>query len=89
MPARSHPGARHTRVRLKSFNGAAVAPPDQDPAENYWLLIGAEGLVVEPRNQKGRLLIQFDVSVSSLGLQSHNPVPNTLLILASDLDFLE
>jgi acetylornithine/N-succinyldiaminopimelate aminotransferase len=86
MSSRSQSHSKRTKVRLKSFNGTAIGPPEQRPSENYWLLIGEEGVVVEPKNEKSRLLIQFSVPLGSLGLHNHNPVPNTLFILESDLE---
>jgi hypothetical protein len=80
--------ATSTRVRLRSFNGTTQGPPERKPDENYWLLVGMEGVVVEPKNEQNRLLVRFLESISSLGLQSHNPIPNTLLILETDLEFL-
>jgi hypothetical protein len=62
---------------------------DVDPQENYWLLIGKTGRVVAQKNERQRLLIRFDVSICSMGLHCHNPTENTLLILESDLKFLD
>lgn len=78
----------NTRVILKSFNGTSSAPHGCHPEENYWALIGENGTVVEPRNDKGRVLVCFDSSVLQLGLHCHNPVPNSLYILPSDLQVL-
>lgn len=89
MSARSQSKFKGRKVRLKSFNGTASSPPDQHPAENYWLLIGEEGVAIEPKNKDGRLLVQFSVSLGSIGLHNHNPVPNSLLIQESDLVFVD
>ena len=89
MSSCSQNDSKPMKVRLKSFNGATVGPPEQLPSENYWLLIGEEGVVIEAKNENSRLLIQFSVPLGSLGLQNHNPVPNTLFILESDLESLE
>ena len=76
------------RVIMKSFNGTRITPASCDPRENYWLLIGERGTVVEPQNDKGRVLVRFDTSVVRKGLHCHNPTPNSLYILTSDLDIL-
>jgi hypothetical protein len=77
------------RVVLKSFNGSISSPSECRPGENYWLLIGQSGTAIEPKNERSRILVRFDVSVESLGLHCHNPIENTLLILESDLQFVE
>ena len=75
----------HARVILRTFNGASAAPTGCSPGNNFWRLIGEKGTVVEPVNSAGRVLVQWDEPVSRLGLHCHNPVPNSLYILASDL----
>lgn len=74
------------KVRLKSFNGNIQAPKGTIPEENYWALIGHCGEIIEPRNERGRVLVKFDLSVCSLGLACHNPIENSLYILESDLE---
>ncbi len=73
------------KVQLISFNGELSAPDDCDSSENYWSLIGKMGTIVKPKNNRSRVLVQFDESVSDLGLHCHNEMPNSLLILTSDL----
>ena len=76
-------------VELISFNGKLNAPTSVPREDNYWLLIGSTGTVVEeiPKVgiKKDRVLIQFDVSVDQLGLACHNEIPNSLWIKRSDL----
>lgn len=74
------------RVILRSFNGTASAPSDCRPDENYWELIGENGTVVETINDKNRVLVKFDNSVSDRGLCCHNLVANSLYILETDLE---
>ena len=76
------------RIQLTSFNGTTQAPPGCRPQENYWALIGHAGEIVGPRNRHARFLVKFDVQVASLGLECHNEVENSLLILESDLRLL-
>ncbi|QSX35038.1 hypothetical protein JYB87_07410 [Shewanella avicenniae] len=73
------------RVKLITFNGEASPPEDCEPEENYWLLVGEHATVIEPETIYGRALIEFEVLVTSKGLYCHNEIPNTLLILESDL----
>ena len=88
MPPRKPDEVSNARVRVKSFNGTALGPPDLKPSENYWLLIGKEGVVIAPKNDRNCMLVEFSESVTSLGLHCHNPIPNTLFLLESDLVFL-
>lgn len=81
------------RVVLKSFKGAHTSPPETRPEDRYWRLIGYAGTVLSEddaseigRHARGpRVLVQFDESVTALGLACHNPVPNSLWIFVSDL----
>ncbi len=72
-------------VKLITFNGEALSSEDCEPEENYWLLIGELATVLESETIYGRVLVEFDVLVKSKGLYCHNEIPNTLLILESDL----
>jgi hypothetical protein len=74
------------KVKLKIFNGDSEAPQDCSPSENYWLLIGKTGSIVEPENDRSRVLMQFHEQVGDLGLHCHNKIPNSLFILTSDLE---
>lgn len=76
-------------VILRSFNGMSSAPAGCHPDENYWVLLGERGTVVETINARGRVLVQFDRLVSERGLHCHNPAPNSLYILESDLEKIE
>ncbi len=77
-----------SRVRLKSFNGDFSSPEECDSSENYWVIVGSTGTVSSSINSSGRVLVTFDIDVSSLGLYCHNEIPNSLLILRSDLEVL-
>lgn len=76
----------NTRIILKTFNGTAVSPEPVPHGENYWLLVGRAGRIVDERNRNGRALVLFDDPVSSAGLHCHNPLANSLYILESDLE---
>jgi len=77
--------ALNAKVVLKTFNGITASPEECRHGENYWLLIGNTGRVAEQKTQNGRVLVVFDESISEKGLHCHNPVPNGLYILESDL----
>lgn len=78
----------NSRVVLRSFNGATSTPSACRPNENYWLLIGQRGTVIETINANGRVLVQFERMISERGLACHNPVANSLFILETDLEEL-
>jgi hypothetical protein len=81
------------RVTLRSFRGTASAPEETRDADNYWLLIGQSGTVVDTddvskigRHPNGaRMLVTLDQKVAEMGLACHNEVPNALWLFASDL----
>jgi hypothetical protein len=75
-----------TKVRLKTFNNTSTTPEGCDPSEDYWSLIGEAGTIKQSENDRGRVLVQFDISVESKGLHCHNEVKNSLLILTTDLE---
>lgn len=76
----------NTKVTLRRFNGTQLPPSDCAPQDNYWRLIGESGTVITAADARHRVLVQFDVPVNERGLACHNPVPNSLYILASDLE---
>jgi len=78
----------NSKVKLVTFNGMLFSPDKCDPQENYWILIGKTGRVIQPQNTRQRVLIEFDENLTELGLTCHNPKPNTLLILVSDLKLI-
>lgn len=79
------------KVELVTFQGLRKAPENVCAQEDYWKLAGTTGNILElgPEDQSafhhGRVLVQFDLDVASLGLECHNPTPNSLWILKSDL----
>lgn len=76
----------HSPVILRRFNGTLLPPDKCRPGENYWALIGETGTVVETVNARDRVLVKFNTSVSGRGLHCHNPEPNSLYILQTDLE---
>lgn len=83
-----------SRVILNTFNGTKKSPSDCVSEEDYWKLIGIEGIVVqdpfkcckyESFSNERSVLVKFDVCLKSLGLCCHNGVENSLWIPVSDL----
>ncbi len=75
-----------TKVKIKSFNSTTTTPDNCDPSENYWSLIGEKGVVVKPKNERFRVLVQIDDSNKLSNLYCHNEIENSLWLLESDLD---
>lgn len=81
------------KVVLKSFHGSLRPTSDTRDDENYWRLLGVQGVVVSDGAKvhpaypaKGpRVLVKFDVDPKSLGLNSHNFQQGSLWIFVSDL----
>ncbi|WP_281857816.1 hypothetical protein [Litoreibacter halocynthiae] len=81
------------RILLRLFNGDRVALADIEAHEDYWVLIGERGVILDDntsgtfaiRDGFPRVLVQFDTSLDNLGLENHNPIKNSLWIRSSDL----
>jgi hypothetical protein len=83
-----------SKVKLITFNGKSKSKR-VDASQNYWRLIGQEGTILQDPNEKSlfasfskkpRVLIKFDIDVVAMGLIAHNPIPNSLWILVTDLE---
>lgn len=80
------------KVILKTFNGTATSLAETKPTEDYWKLIGTQGVVQQTWEQANfdmkqpRFLVKFDTDVNRLGLDCHNEIPNSLWILGSDIE---
>jgi len=79
------------KYTLVSFNGTTTPEDLCDPSENYWLLIGQSGEIVdtseEPRfGRDDRVLFRFDQNLKQYGLECHNSVADALWILKTDLE---
>ena len=81
----------NTKVKLKSFLGTQKSNKKISDDENYWLLIGKKGEIIERNNLNfaNRILILFDDNLDEMNLVNHNPIKNSLWILESDLEFLD
>ncbi|MGV4413911.1 hypothetical protein [Chryseobacterium sp. T1] len=79
------------RVKLKSFLGIKSNNSDFDQRENYWILIGKTGKVIETKNKnfENRVLVIFDDNLDDLNLFNHNPIKNSLWILITDLEIVK
>ena len=83
-------------VILETFHGSKNSPDTVDENNNYWKLIGSKGKVVDSNPMehpafpdKGtRILVQFEPNLSSLGLNSHNDIENSLWLFISDVRVL-
>lgn len=82
-----------SRFFLHTFNGSTEPPSDVEDRENYWILIGEEGTIVDDNQAAGfvphdghfRVLVKFDRDLSALGLENHNQLSNSLWIRTTDL----
>ena len=81
------------RVLLEAFNGTTVVPDKTEKHENYWVLIGLLGTIIDDNASDKfvahdgfkRMLVQFDTILDDLGLENHNQTKNSLWIRISDL----
>ncbi|WLT30420.1 hypothetical protein [Geothrix sp. PMB-07] len=74
------------QVKLSAFLGDTIPPKNCDPSENFWRLIGQRGKVIAEIPGSDRVLVGFECSIQSFGLQCHNPEPNSLRIKWADLE---
>lgn len=80
---------KNTLVKLKTFLGKTESTQKVSKNENYWLLIGQMGKIVEElEHDKRRVSVLFDCDLDALGLENHNPIKNSLFILKSDLEII-
>ena len=78
------------KFELTSFNGTIHPDSDCEEKENYWKLIGQTGTLIKFAEEidfgdRNRVLIQFDNDIRQQGLECHNPEPNAIWILKTDL----
>lgn len=79
------------RVKLKSFLGTNSNNSNLDETENYWVLIGKTGKVIEAKNEnfEKKVLVLFDDNLDNLNLFNHNLIKNSLWILTTDLEIIK
>ncbi len=85
-----------SRVKLISYEGVIDPPTPGEPDQNYWRLLGWEGVVIKdpftcakyPDKALGterRVLVKFDLLMSSLNLLSSDAAENSLWVAVTDL----
>ena len=74
---------KNDRVILETFLGDKKPHNLDNENENYFLLIGKCGVVLDIRDKQ--VLILFDESLDNLGLINHNEIKNSLWIYKSDI----
>ena len=74
------------KVVLDTFLGTKKSGKTVDSNENYWILIGQKGKIVEIGER--RLLIVFECDIDSFQLENHNHIKNSLWILPTDLKII-
>ena len=80
---------RNTKVKLKSFLESQSPKVKTHPENNYWKLIGENGIVIdEIKNHNGRILILFENDLDNFGVANHNPIKNSLWIKVEDLELI-
>ncbi len=73
------------RVILETFLGDVKQSDIDSDNENYFLLIGKCGVILEINEKDKQVLILFDESLDDLGLINHNDIKNSLWIYKSDI----
>ncbi len=80
-------------VILKTFNNSIIPESHVDDSGNYWKLIGLKGKIVAQASEynfpyNNRVLVKFFEPIKEFGLNSHNPIRNSLWILKDDLEVI-
>ena len=73
------------RVVLETFLGDIKSSNLDYDNENYSLLIGKHGVILDINKTDKQVLILFDDSLDDLGLINHNEIKNSLWIYESDI----
>ncbi len=90
--------AAGSKAKLISFQGSQEPIRKINAHENYWILIGALGEIVQPTEIinfqeeeviDGRVLVRFFANLESLGLSNHNSIKDSLWISESDLELCQ
>lgn len=78
---------KNTAVRLKTFHGTLISPDNVSEKENYWILIGEKGMVIDYTTYNPeKVLVLFDKNLDDFNVENHNPIKNTLYIDQKDLE---
>lgn len=81
---------KDTPVKLISFLRKLNAPRNTEARENYWKLIGQQGIVMdEVEMNNGRVLVLFEANLDDFGLENHNPLKNSIWIKKTDLEVIK
>jgi len=79
---------KYKKVILKSFLGTKKPKGKVASSENYWQLIGNEGLIIDEDRSSNKVLVLFKCSLDDLLLENHNEIKNSLWLRESDLAIL-
>ncbi len=78
---------KNSKVRLKTFHGSLTSPNKVNMRENYWVLIGEKGIVIDFADFNiEKVLVLFEKNLDDFNLENHNPIKNTLYIDKLDLE---
>jgi len=76
---------KNTPVKLKTFLGKTSSKEDKNTTNDYWKLIGLNGIVVD-EDGGGKVLVKFEKDLDNYNVANHNSIKNTLWINKYDLE---
>lgn len=79
---------KYSKIILKSYKNETIAPEGCDPSENYWLLIGKTGKILNKENNNPIVLIELDEPIAGLGLKCNGETSNSIYINEYDLNLI-
>lgn len=78
---------KNSLVKLKTFHGTLTSPNKVDEKEDYWVLIGEKGVVLDYADfNPEKVLVLFEKNLDDFNVENHNPIKNTLYIDKIDLE---
>lgn len=79
---------KYSKIIVKSYKNEIIAPADCDPSENYWLLIGKTGRIINKEINNAIVLVELDEPISNLGLKCNCDKSNSIYINECDLNLI-
>lgn len=79
---------KYSKIILKSYKNDTIAPAGCDPSENYWLLIGKTGKIINKEKNNPIVLIELDEPILELGLKCNGETSNSIYVNEYDLNLI-
>ena len=78
---------KNATVRLKTFHGKTFSKELENTIDDFWKLIGLNGMVADEENEN--VLVLFEENLDNFNVANHNRIKNSLWISKLDLEITE